>query len=60
MPYTAFGTGFDAVVKNGLNVLFEVGDSDNLNDAPKTQISNAPGKSRGKAGTYSKLVLTKE
>ena len=60
VPYTAFGAGHDAVVKNGLNVLFEVGDSDNLNDAPKTQISNAPGKSRGKAGTYSKLVLTKE
>ncbi|MEI8246750.1 MAG: sugar-binding protein [Lentisphaerota bacterium] len=60
VPYTAFGTGYDAVVKNGLNVLFEVGDSDNMNHAPKTQISNAPGKSRGKAGTYSRLVLTKE
>ncbi len=60
VPYAALGAGFDAVAKHGLNVLFEVGDSDNMNDAPKTQISNAPGKSRGKAETYSKLVLIKE
>ena len=59
VPYAAFGSSFDAVAQNGLKVLFEVGDSDNMNDAPKTQISNAPGKSRGKAETYSKLVLIK-
>lgn len=59
VPYTAFGSGFDFITRKGLRVLVEVGDSDSMNDAPKTQISNAPGKSRGKAETYSKLVLIK-
>lgn len=60
IPYAALGSGFDAVTKHGLNVLLEVGDSDNMDDSPKTQISNAPGKSREKAETYSKLVLAKQ
>ncbi|MHB9138983.1 MAG: sugar-binding protein, partial [Victivallaceae bacterium] len=60
IPYAALGTSFEVAAKQGLNVLFEVGDSDNMDDAPKTQISNAPGKSREKAETYSKLILARQ